>query len=169
MSYLDTATTQIIEWNNVHGLDVGIDAQRELCQAEWQEWHDSNHKDLLEIGDIAFTVIYLHYLIKQQGADYISGYNDLKTLVQERRGNKYIKATIQSNWTKYMPVRKYNLQDASHEAEEASKKYKASGRYTQIVPRLSECGKYYFLIGKTKTGIPKVIKPSCFVGKDKFL
>ena len=157
-------------WQELHGVDVQYNTAKRFANAEWHEYHseEKKQKKLLELGDVFVCTAFLHKLAKMQGLDYCTSYIECCTLIRNEGALRYIKATIASNWTKYMPKTKTTLLKASIEAEKASELYK--DRYFGIVPTSSTDGNYYILIGLTKYGDKKVIKPpSYFISAEKFL
>ena len=162
---------ETVRWNQANGIDRTIESQRAFCTAETEEFNAHPkvcQAKLIEAGDMLFVISYYHYLIKSAGLiDYHTGYSECLVLVKKLNAERYVKAVIKSNWSKYMPVNRYSLKQASIEAVKASKAYE--GRYTAIVPVLTTCKGFYFLQGTTQQGNLKVIKPSCYISAEKFL
>ena len=161
---------EIVRWNNSHGIVVTLQAQRDICNEEWAEYHAhekmSNAK-LLELAKAFCVTAYFNHLVGRTGENYHTSYIEAKQIARTLSAERHIEAVIKSNWSKYMPVNRYSLKQASIEAVKASKAYE--GRYTAIVPRLTTCRGFYFLQGTTQQGNLKVIKPSCYIPAEKFL
>ena len=161
---------EVVRWNEAHGIEVTLQAQRDICNEVWAEYHEHEKMTtakLLELADVFFVTAYLSYLVGRTEENYHTSYISAMQLVYQHGAEKYLDAVIKSNWSKYMPVKRYSLESASIEAVKASKKYE--GRYTAIVPKLTTCGGFFFLQGITKDGDPKVIKQSCYISAEKFL
>ena len=163
MKQLQKWEQQIVDWNHIHGIKPSIERQRFFVNSEAQEYHnEQGTAKLLELGDWAFTAIYLHYLINKSGEDYHSSLIDCMNLVRSSGAEKFVDAVIASNWTKYVHSKYANIDMMSQEAVIVAEKYK--GRYKQVVPVRS--GDYYFIKGLEQDvngeWHEKVLKPSTF-------
>ena len=166
MSNLEKWQQQIVAWNEVNGINPSIDRQRHFVASEVDEFHNSKGTDkLIELGDYAFTVIYLSHLIAEAGKDWHTGLIDCLNLVRQHAAEKFVDAVIASNWTKYVQAKDTSLFRMSQEAATVAEKYK--DRYKQVVPMRSNDGNYYFIRGMEQGADgewhQKVLKPSSFV------
>ena len=170
MKQLEKWQAEIVQWNHINGIKPSVERQRFFVNSEAQEYHNAKGADkLLELGDWAFTAIYLHYLINKSGEDYHSSLIDCMNLVRACGAEKFVDATIKSNWTKYVHNSQTNMDKMSLEAAILEEKYK--GRYKQVVPIRS--GDYYFIRGLEKDAQgewhEKVLKPSSFREAKEFI
>ena len=164
MSNLEKWQQQIVAWNEVNGINPSIDRQRHFVASEVDEFHNSKGTDkLIELGDYAFTVIYLSHLIAEAGQDWHTGLIECMNLVHQHAAEKFVDAVIASNWTKYVQAKDTSLFRMSQEAASVAEKYK--DRYKQVVPVRN--GNWYFIRGMEQGADgewwPKVLKPSSFV------
>jgi hypothetical protein len=170
MKQLQKWESQIVAWNEVHGIPTSQERQRFFVDREVAEFHEAiGEEKRLELGDYAFTIIYLNYLIKQLGNEHHSGLMDCLALIRQYGAERYVDATIKSNWTKYVLAHDTTPFKIAEMATEIAEQYK--GRYKEVVPVRN--GKWWFIRGleQDSTGVwhEKVLKPTSFIDKKHFL
>lgn len=153
---------RIVEWYYTTGIKTTLKSQRELVDAKWEKFHDAKTSEERKkaIADVFLESSYLHFLVLNAGQEFHTGYVDCMNIIDRLDCWGCVGKAVESNYAKFMrPSSFFGVKEASKVASATAKKY--AGRYTEVVPRLSEG--YWVIIGK-ENGNEKVLKPVGYLG-----
>lgn len=150
-----------IEWNVIAGT-TSYQVQIQIVNEERNEYIQApigTEDECKEAADFFFTAVWLVQLASSEHQER-TAMQTLQSAIEavsnnHDRGLQWLQATIESNFTKFIPVKSLTQKQAHLEASATQQRYE--GRYSKVNASKSDCGRFYIL-----SSGGKVVKPINF-------